>query len=182
MLTSPTETYTLSLHDALPISIPAVNDADADGVEDTAQVAAAEAAVADAEAAYAAADQALIDANADDLITPAEVADLEQAKADAQAAKDAAQSLVTALPDTAADTKADLQDTLNGLTDITIPAVNDADADGVEDTAQVAAAEAAVADAEATYAAADQALANANADELITPAELADLVNAKADA
>src|SRR5690554_3532885 len=164
------------------ITIPAVNDADADGVEDTAQVAAAEAAVADAEAAYAAADQALIDANADDLITPAEVADLEQAKADAQAAKDAAQSLVTALPDTAADTKADLQDTLNGLTDITIPAVNDADADGVEDTAQVAAAEAAVADAEAAYAAADQALIDANADGLITPAEVATLEQAKADA
>src|SRR5690554_2637752 len=164
------------------ITIPAVNDADADGVEDTAQVAAAEAAVADAEAAYAAADQALIDAIADDLITPAEVADLEQAKADAQAAKDAAQSLVTALPDTAADAQSDLQDRLDGLTDITIPAVNDADADGVEDTAQVAAAEAAVADAEAAYAAADQALANANADGLITPAEVTDLEQAKADA
>src|SRR5690554_7143902 len=164
------------------ITIPVVNDVDADGVEDTAQVAAAEAAVADAEAAYAAADQALADANADDLITPAEVAALEQAKADAQAAKDAAQGLVTALPDTAATTQTDLQGRLDGLTDITIPAVNDADADGVEDTVQVDTAIAAVEAAEAAYAAADQALIDANADGLINPIEHADLVTALADA
>ncbi|WP_252719356.1 GA-like domain-containing protein, partial [Acinetobacter ursingii] len=82
------------------ITVPAVNDADGNGVIDSADVAAAPAAVVAAEQAYQDAKDALTTANTDGLINPAEKAALEQAKADAEAAKAAAQAKVDALPST----------------------------------------------------------------------------------
>jgi hypothetical protein len=82
------------------ITVPAVNDADGNGVLDSADVAAATAAVVAAEQAYQDAKDALTTANTDGLINPAEKAALEQAKADAEAAKAAAQAKVDALPST----------------------------------------------------------------------------------
>ncbi|WP_216069339.1 GA-like domain-containing protein, partial [Acinetobacter ursingii] len=65
------------------ITVPAVNDADGNGVIDSADVEAATAAVVAAEQAYQDAKDALTTANTDGLINPAEKAALEQAKADA---------------------------------------------------------------------------------------------------
>ena len=111
------------------ITVPAVNDADGNGVIDSADVAAATAAVVAAEQAYQAAKDALTTANTDGLINPAEKAALEQAKADAEAAKAAAQAKVDALPSTEQTAKDALDLRLDALTDpvITVPAVNDAD-------------------------------------------------------
>ncbi|WP_252719332.1 GA-like domain-containing protein, partial [Acinetobacter ursingii] len=117
------------------ITVPAVNDADGNGVIDSADVAAATAAVVAAEQAYQDAKDALTTANTDGLIHPAEKAALEQAKADAEAAKAAAQGLVDALPSTEQTAKDALDLRLDALTDpvITVPAVNDADGNGVID-------------------------------------------------
>ncbi|WP_252719331.1 GA-like domain-containing protein, partial [Acinetobacter ursingii] len=132
---------------------PAVNDADSNGVLDSTDVAAATAAVVAAEQAYQAAKDALTTANTDGLINPAEKAALEQAKADAEAAKAAAQAKVDALPSTEQTAKDALDARLDALTDpvITVPAVNDADGNGVIDSADVAAATAAVVAAEQAY-------------------------------
>src|SRR5690606_39720097 len=94
--------------DALPeILIPAVNDNNENGTTDEDELAAVEDLVAEAEAAYAAADQALTDALADDAVTQAEVDDLTQALADAQQAKADAQAraeeIMAELPSRASD-------------------------------------------------------------------------------
>jgi hypothetical protein len=155
------------------ITVPAVNDADGNGVIDSADVAAATAAVVAAEQAYQDAKDALTTANTDGLINPAEKAALEQAKADAEAAKAAAQAKVDALPSTEQTAKDALDLRLDALTDpvITVPAVNDADGNGVIDSADVAAATAAVVAAEQAYQDAKDALTTANTDGLINPAE-----------
>ncbi|WP_216069407.1 GA-like domain-containing protein, partial [Acinetobacter ursingii] len=76
-----------------------------------------------------------------------------QAKADAEAAKAAAQAKVDALPSTEQTAKDALDARLDALTDpvSTVPAVNDADGNGVIDSADVAAATAAVVAAEQAY-------------------------------
>ncbi|WP_252719359.1 GA-like domain-containing protein, partial [Acinetobacter ursingii] len=99
------------------ITVPAVNDADGNGVIDSADVAAATAAVVAAEQAYQDAKDALTTANTDGLIHPAEKAALEQAKADAEAAKAAAQAKVDALPSTEQTAKDALDLRLDALTD-----------------------------------------------------------------
>jgi predicted ATP-grasp superfamily ATP-dependent carboligase len=164
--------------DDLNTTVPAVNDADSNGVLDSTDVAAATAAVVAAEQAYQAAKDALTTANTDGLINPAEKAALEQAKADAEAAKAAAQAKVDALPSTE---QTELQGRLDDL-NTTVPAVNDADSNGVLDSTDVAAATAAVVAAEQAYQAAKDALTTANTDGLINPAEKAALEQAKADA
>ncbi|WP_395527275.1 GA-like domain-containing protein, partial [Acinetobacter variabilis] len=111
------------------ITVPAVNDADSNGVLDSTDVAAATAAVVAAEQAYQDAKDALTAANTDGLINPTEKAALEKAKTDAEAAKAAAQAKVDALPATEQTAKDALDERLDKLTDpvITVPAVNDAD-------------------------------------------------------
>ncbi|WP_252719373.1 GA-like domain-containing protein, partial [Acinetobacter ursingii] len=91
--------------------------ADGNGVIDSADVAAATAAVVAAEQAYQDAKDALTTANTDGLINPAEKAALEQAKADAEAAKAAAQAKVDALPSTEQTAKDALDLRLDALTD-----------------------------------------------------------------
>ncbi|WP_430623027.1 GA-like domain-containing protein, partial [Acinetobacter amyesii] len=162
------------------ITIPAVNDANENGVDDSTEnpVDLATDLVEAAEDAYQAAEDALTDANADGLITPEEKAALEDALKDAQDAKDAAQNAVDALPDSA--DKDALQDRIDALTDIVIPPVTDADGNGIDDAvdAQIADAEAAVKAAEDAYQAAEDALEEANANGLITPTEKAELEDA----
>ncbi|MDO5544052.1 MAG: BapA prefix-like domain-containing protein, partial [Acinetobacter sp.] len=168
------------------IEIPAVNDADGNGIVDDVDsaLAAAETAVQVAVDAYAAAEDALSAAQKDGLITPTEQAELEQALADAQTAKADVQDLVTALPSSVQPAKDGLQDRLDGLTDIEIPAVNDADGNGIVDDVDsaLAAAETAVQVAVDAYAAAEDALSAAQKDGLITPTEQAELEQALADA
>ena len=142
-----------------------------------AAIAAAKAAVAAAEQAYQAAKDALTTANTDGLINPAEKAALEQAKADAEAEKAAAQAKVDALPSTEQTAKDALDARLDALT-TTVPAVNDADSNGVLDSTDVAAATAAVVAAEA----AEQDLIDAIAGKggIINPADKAELDALKA--
>jgi hypothetical protein len=117
----------------------------------TADVAAATAAVEAAEAA----EQDLIDAIAGKggIINPADKAELDALKAAVDAAKAAAQAKVDALPSTEQTAKDALDARLDALTDpVTVPAVNDADSNGVIDSTDVAAATAAVVAAEASRA------------------------------
>ncbi|MEK5764435.1 GA-like domain-containing protein, partial [Acinetobacter junii] len=92
---------------------------------------------------------------------------------DAQDAKDLAQDAVNALP--AGTDRDGLQGRLDSLVDIVVPPVNDADSDGVEDTAAEQAATALVEEAEAAQEAAEELLAELQEDGLITPAEQAQL-------
>ena len=163
-----------------PITVPPVNDADANGVEDTAAEQAATALVEDAEAAQEAAEELLAELQEDGLITPAEQAQLQAA---ADAAAEARAEAEAAVNDLAAGGVRDaLEDRLDAINDpITVPPVNDADANGVEDTAAEQAATALVEDAEAAQEAAEELLAELQEDGLITPAEQAQL-QAAADA
>ncbi|WP_257223874.1 type I secretion C-terminal target domain-containing protein, partial [Acinetobacter sp. YH1901134] len=105
------------------IVIPAVTDSNNNGVDDATEIAAVEDLVAAAEAAYAAADQALADAIADNAVTQAEVDELTQDLADAIAAKDAAQAAVDGIATDFPTEAGGFQDRIDALTDIVIPAV-----------------------------------------------------------
>ncbi|UNW10253.1 BapA prefix-like domain-containing protein [Acinetobacter indicus] len=156
-----------------PITVPPVNDADGNGIDDAFE--AAEALVTDAENAHQAAEDVIAGAQEDGLISPAEQQAIQDAVDAATEAEQTAQDAVTALPEST--DKDGLQDRLDALTDLEVPAVNDQDGNGIDDAVEqaVADAEAAVAAAEAAYAEAEQAIADADTDGngLITPAEQA---------
>src|SRR5690554_4200469 len=156
-----------------PITVPPVNDADGNGIDDAFE--AAEALVTDAENAHQAAEDVIAGAQEDGLITPAEQQAIQDAVDAATEAEQTAQDAVTALPEST--DKDGLQDRLDALTDLEVPAVNDQDGNGIDDATDslIADAEAAVAAAEAAYAEAEQAIADADTDGngLITPAEQA---------
>ncbi|MDM1280012.1 hypothetical protein HXZ64_03375, partial [Acinetobacter indicus] len=159
------------------LEVPAVNDTNDNGTPDATELAAVEDLVAAAEAAYAAADQALADAIADNAISQAEVDDLTQDLAAAQQAKADAQTAVNGIVDDFPTEAGDFQVRLNNLTDITIPAVSDTNDNGIPDADEIAAVEDLVAEAEAAYQAADQALADALVDG-VTQAEVDELTQA----
>ena len=144
---------------------------DSDSISDSVDLNSVEDLVAAAEAAYAAADTALANAIADNAVSQAEVDALTQNLADATAAKDAAQAAVDSILEDFPTEAGEFQDRLDGLTDIVIPEVNDADGNGIDDA--IDAAEAAVQAAEDAYVAAEEAIAAADTDNdgLITPAE-----------
>src|SRR5690554_3028565 len=161
------------LDDLIPLTAPAVTDADGNGKDDA--VEAAEALVTDAENAHQAAEDVIAGAQEDGLITPAEQQAIQDAVDAATEAEQTAQDAVTALPEST--DKDGLQDRLDALTDLEVPAVNDQDGNGIDDATDslIADAEAAVAAAESAYAEAEQAIADADTDGngLITPAEQA---------
>ena len=98
-----------------PITVPPVNDADANGVEDTAAEQAATALVEDAEAAQEAAEELLAELQEDGLITPAEQAQLQAA---ADAAAEARAEAEAAVDDLAAGGVRDaLEDRLDAIND-----------------------------------------------------------------
>uniref|UniRef100_UPI0013150541 GA-like domain-containing protein n=1 Tax=Acinetobacter indicus TaxID=756892 RepID=UPI0013150541 len=115
------------LDDLIPLTVPAVTDADGNGIDDVVDqaVADAEAAVAAAEAAYATAQQAIADADTDGngLITPAEQAAAQAAIDEAAELKAIAQNAVTALPAEVQAEKDGLQGRLDDLIPLTVPAV-----------------------------------------------------------
>src|SRR5699024_5688752 len=88
-------------------------------------VADAEAAVAEAEAADQAAQDALDAANEDDYITPEEVEALQKAHDDAKAAKEAAEEAVAKVP--AGSDKDGFEERLEALDNIEVPEATDAD-------------------------------------------------------
>ncbi|WP_329414755.1 BapA/Bap/LapF family large adhesin [Acinetobacter indicus] len=161
------------LDDLIPLTAPAVTDADGNGIDDAFE--AAEALVTDAENAHQAAEDVIAGAQEDGLISPAEQQAIQDAVDAATEAEQTAQDAVTALPEST--DKDGLQDRLDALTDLEVPAVNDQDGNGIDDATDslIADAEAAVAAAEAAYAEAEQAIADADTDGngLITPAEQA---------
>src|SRR5690606_15020474 len=165
-----------------PIIVPPVNDADGNGIDDAIDV--VEDLVAAAEQAYRDAADALEAAVDDDLITPTEQAALEGALEAAQKAKTDAQSAVNALPAEAQEAIDGFQDRLDALTDITIPEINDANENGIDDSTEdpLDLASDLVDAAEAAYQAAEDALADANADGLINPEEQLALEGALEDA
>ncbi|AID03019.1 hypothetical protein BE24_11360 [Staphylococcus xylosus] len=166
------------LNNLTGIQVPEVNDADGNGIaddEDQAK-AQAESKVSEAEAADQAAKTKLVEYQQDGLITASEKIDLENLTATAQSKKAEAQGLVDALPD---GLKNDLVTRLNNLTGIQVPAVNDADGNGIADDVDQAKAQAEskVSEAEAADQAAKTKLTEYQQDGLITASEKADLDN-----
>ncbi|MDM1273097.1 GA-like domain-containing protein, partial [Acinetobacter indicus] len=116
------------------IEIPAVNDANENGIPDDIQDVAD--LVTAAEAAYTAAEQALADALSDEAVTQDEVDALTAARDAAQEAKADAQAAVDGIVADYPVQAAGFQDRLDALTDIEIPAVNDANENGIPDDIQ----------------------------------------------
>ncbi|MCR1813369.1 LPXTG cell wall anchor domain-containing protein, partial [Staphylococcus xylosus] len=160
------------LNNLTGIQVPAVNDADGNGIADDVDQAKAQAEskVSEAEAADQAAKTKLTEYQQDGLITASEKADLDSLAATAQSKKAEAQGLVDALPD---GLKNDLATRLNNLTGIQVPAVNDADGNGIADDVDQAKAQAEskVTEAEASYQAAKVKLSEYQQDGLITLTE-----------
>ncbi|MGW7919376.1 GA-like domain-containing protein, partial [Staphylococcus xylosus] len=160
------------LNNLTGIQVPAVNDADGNGIADDVDQtkAQAESKVSEAEAADQAAKTKLVEYQQDGLITASEKADLENLAATAQSKKAEAQGLVDALPDAL---KGDMATRLNNLTGIQVPAVNDADGNGIADDVDQAKAQAEskVSEAEASYQAAKAKLSEYQQDGLITLTE-----------
>ncbi|WP_437750677.1 GA-like domain-containing protein [Staphylococcus shinii] len=158
------------------IQVPAVNDADGNGIADEVDQAKsqAESKVAEAEATDQAAKTKLTEYQQDGLITSTEKMDLENLQSTAQSKKAEAQDLVNKLPDAV---KGDLPARLNNLTGIQVPEVNDADGNGIADEVDQAKsqAESKVAEAEAADQAAKTKLAEYQQDGVITPTEVAEL-------
>ncbi len=158
------------------IQVPAVNDADGNGIADDVDQAKAQAEskVAEAEATDQAAKTKLTEYQQDGLITSTEKTDLENLQSTAQSKKAEAQDLVNKLPDAV---KGDLPARLNNLTGIQVPEVNDADGNGIADEVDQAKsqAESKVAEAEAADQAAKTKLAEYQQDGVITPTEVAEL-------
>ena len=157
------------------IEIPAVNDANSNGVDDAVdtQLSDVEAAVALAEQVYGDAVESLDQAQNDGLISQIEFDTLSEDLAAAQNAKDAAQAAVDGLPAELQAEKDGFQERLDALKNIEIPAVNDADNNGIDDAIDslIADAEAAVAAAEQAYDDAAVALEQAQLDGLISQTE-----------
>ncbi|PNZ14854.1 hypothetical protein CD106_08150, partial [Staphylococcus xylosus] len=164
------------LNNLTGIQVPEVNDADGNGIADDVDQAKAQAEskVTEAEAADQAAKVKLSEYQQDGLITAPEKTDLENLAAMAQSKKTEAQRLVDALPDVL---KGDLSTRLNNLTGIQVPAVNDADGNGIADDIDQAKAQAEskVTEAEAADQAAKTKLSEYQQDGLITASEKADL-------
>ncbi|WP_436863591.1 GA-like domain-containing protein [Staphylococcus shinii] len=163
--------------DKLPIiSIPEVNDTDGNGIADDVDQAKAQAEskVAEAEAADQAAKTKLAEYQQDGLITSTEKTDLENLQSTAQNTKAGAQDLVNKLPDAL---KGDLPARVDNLTGVQVPAVNDADGNGIADEVDQAKSQAEnkVAEAEAADQAAKTKLAEYQQDGVITPTEVAEL-------
>ncbi|WP_440858894.1 GA-like domain-containing protein [Staphylococcus shinii] len=158
------------------IQVPAVNDADGNGIADEVDQAKsqAESKVAEAEATDQAAKTKLTEYQQDGLITSTEKTDLENLQSTAQSKKAEAQDLVNKLPDAV---KGDLPARLNNLTGIQVPEVNDADGNGIADEVDQAKsqAESKVAEAEVADQAAKTKLAEYQQDGVITPTEVAEL-------
>ncbi|WP_440870387.1 GA-like domain-containing protein, partial [Staphylococcus shinii] len=160
------------------IQVPAVNDADGNGIADEVDQAKsqAESKVAEAEAADQAAKTKLTEYQQDGLITPTEVTELNKLSTTAQSKKAEAQDLVNKLPDAL---KGDLPARVDNLTGVQVPAVNDADGNGIADEVDQAKtqAENKVAEAEAADQAAKTKLTEYQQDGVITASEKTDLEN-----
>ena len=150
--------------------VPAINDTDNNGVAD--DVDAALAAVEKAEAKHTELVQAIEGKGG--VINEADKAALDAIKAELDDLKDTAQGLVTALPDSTA--KDGLQGRLDAL-NTEVPAINDTDGDGIDDTLEQHIEDLMKA-AEAAYKKAHEDLTTAQSDKIISQIEHDALVKA----
>ncbi|SUO92534.1 GA-like domain-containing protein [Suttonella indologenes] len=166
------------------VAVPSVNDQDSNGKDDAAEAAEAAEKIQTAKAAVAAAEQAakeakdkLTEVSANNLINPDEKAAVETANAKVAEAKDKAQVAINLLADSAEKTA--LQERMDKVATVSVPAINDQDGNGKDDAAE--AAEAAVAAAEQAAKDAQDKLTEVSANNLINPDEKAavDAANAK---
>ncbi|WP_448937097.1 GA-like domain-containing protein [Escherichia coli] len=149
------------------ITVPAVTDANDDGVADD-KAAEVEAKVAAAESAEKAAEDELVKVNQDGVVGKAEAERLTELNDAVTAAKADAQQAVDGLQD--GPVKTGFSERLDKLDGITVPAVTDANDDGVADD-KAAEVEAKVAAAESAEKAAEDELVKVNQDGVVGKAE-----------
>ena len=139
-----------------------------------------------AEAAEKAAEDALAEANKDGIISQQEADKLTALNAKVAETKAAADAAVKGLPEGAKDeegnTKASLQTRTDEVNPVEVPAVTDADNNGIKDSDEAAIKDALdkVKAAEAAEKAAEKALADANADGIISQKEADNLIKLNA--
>ncbi len=163
------------------ITVPAVNDNDANGKPDDedekikqAALKAATELVEKAEAADQTAQAHLKTAQADQLITPKELDDITSVEDDAASTKAQANKVVNELP---SDIRQPLLDRLAQLTGITVPSVNDNNENNIPDEQDklIQEAEDLLKDVKAADEKSKDALTKAQADQAVNPAEHAAL-------
>ena len=171
------------------VAVPNVNDQDGNGKDDAAEAAekllqTAETAVAAAEQAAKEAKDKLTEVSANNLINPAEKAAVEAANAKVAEAKDKAQVAINLLANSAEKTA--LQERANAVETVTVPAVNDANNNGIKDADEseaekIQTAQEAILAAEQAMQEAQAMFAQVNSDNLINPDEKAavEAANAK---
>ena len=170
-----------------PVEVPAVTDADNNGIKDSDEAAIKDALdkVKAAEAAEKAAEKALADANADGIISQAEADAIAALNDTVNSTKAAADAAVKALPEGTTDgtnTKDSLQGRVNDVNPVALPTVTDANNNGIKDSDEAAIKDALdkVKAAEAAEKAAEKALADANADGIISQKEADNLIKLNA--
>ncbi|WP_440857971.1 GA-like domain-containing protein, partial [Staphylococcus shinii] len=152
------------------VTVPEVNDQDANGVLDTEQLSKAEEAIEAVEEAKKAAANKLSEITSDNLVNPNEKAELEELIEALETAKANASEKLNNVPNGTTG-KDGLQTRLNQIGSVTTPEVNDRDSNGVKDTEQLSEAEQAIEAAEEAKKAADNKLAEITADNLVDPSE-----------
>ncbi|MBO1217014.1 YSIRK-type signal peptide-containing protein [Staphylococcus nepalensis] len=156
------------------VTVPEVNDQDANGVLDTEQLSKAEEAIAAVEEVKKTVDNKLSEVTSDGLVNPSEKAELEQLIEALETAKVDVSTKLNNVP-TGTAGKAELQTRLDQIGTVTLPEVNDQDSNGVLDTDQLSEAEEAIEAVEEAKKAVDNKLSEITADNLINPSEKAEL-------
>ncbi|PTI66181.1 hypothetical protein BU110_07305, partial [Staphylococcus shinii] len=156
------------------VTLPKVNDQDSNGVLDTEQLSEAEQAIEAVEQAKSAVDNKLTEITSDSLVNPEEKAELDQLIEALETAKADASTKLSSVPDGTTG-KDGLQTRLDQIGSVTVPEVNDQDANGVLDTEQLSKAEEAIEAAEEAKKAADNKLSEITSDNLVNPSEKAEL-------
>ncbi|WP_432720985.1 GA-like domain-containing protein [Staphylococcus shinii] len=156
------------------VTTPEVNDRDSNGVKDTEQLSEAAQAIEAVEEAKKAAANKLSEITSDNLVNPNEKAELDQLIGALETAKADALTKLNNVPDGTTG-KDGLQTRLDQIGSVTLPEVNDQDANGVLDTEQLSKAEEAITAVEQAKKAVDNKLAEITSDNLINPSEKAEL-------
>ncbi|MGW8048292.1 GA-like domain-containing protein [Staphylococcus shinii] len=156
------------------VTAPKVNDQDSNGVKDTEQLSEAAQAITAVEQAKKAVDNKLAEITSDNLINPSEKAELDQLIETLETAKVDALTKLNSVPNGTTG-KDGLQTRLDRIDSVTVPEVNDQDANGVLDTEQLSKAEEAITAVEQAKKAVDNKLAEITSDNLINPSEKAEL-------
>ncbi|WP_210133877.1 YSIRK-type signal peptide-containing protein [Staphylococcus sp. GDY8P131P] len=161
----------IRLDQIVSVTVPEVNDQDGNGVLDTEQLSEAEQAI---EAAKKAVDNKLSEVTLDGLVNPSEKAELNQLIEALETAKVEASTKLNNVPDGITDKDA-LQTRLDQIGSVSLPEVNDQDANGVLDTEQLSKAEQAIEAVEQAKSAVDNKLTEITSDRLVNPSEKAEL-------